>query len=74
MSKLAELFVILVALPLVLALAIHLFLDRRRKQHFRQRKLRHGIKAARWKVLTNILAARRIRRLTYRPEDEGRDS
>ena len=69
MVKVVTLAGLLAALFLVLAGLVHLVLERRRKAWRRERKLRHGIKAARWKVLSDLMAARKTRRITYRADE-----
>jgi ABC-type phosphate/phosphonate transport system permease subunit len=73
MSNAATLLGGLVALPLAAAATIHLVFEHRRKQARKRRKLRHGIKAARWKVLSDLIASRKIRRLTYQSQERPDD-
>jgi hypothetical protein len=69
MVKVVTLAGLLAALFLVAAGLVHLVLEHRCKAWRRERKLRHGIKAARWKVLSDLMAARKTRRITYRADE-----
>lgn len=74
MAKVVTLVGLLIALLLVAAGLVHLLLEHRRRVFRKRRKLRHGIKAARWKVLSDLAAARKVRRITFRKDEPGADA